>query len=258
MWRIAVATLIAATLALPAAVRAEDKKPGLFDFQRWKTPVREQREAAQQLAPAALDVSPAPNIATEPRVVRLRFYADAGYRNVVVRWQGKMRVQVERLNRVVEPIFNVRFEIESLREWKRPQTDTTLDAAGTELETTDPARDVDWVVGLVTPFRGVATNVHQIGNARYLSRHLILRGMDDEQEGRLLDQELRLLSPDERQRIYGDRKVHKELVIFLHEWAHTMGVVHSESASVIMNPAYDCKQAGFSEADKEVMALVLD
>jgi tetratricopeptide (TPR) repeat protein len=258
MRRIAVATLISATIVGRPAAWAEDKKPGLFDFQRWKTPVDEQREAAQQLAPAALDLLPAPNIATEPKVVRLRFYADGGYRNVVVRWQGKMRVQVERLNRVVEPIFNVRFEIESLRDWKRPRTDTTLDAAGAELETTDAARDVDWVVGLVTPFRGVATNVHQIGNARYLSKHLILRGMDDEQEGRLLDQELRLLSPDERQRIYGDRKVHKELVIFLHEWAHTMGVVHSESATVIMNPAYDCKQARFSDADKEVMALVLD
>ncbi|MEA2698265.1 MAG: hypothetical protein QOI66_2536 [Myxococcales bacterium] len=258
MGRIAVATLIWATLAGLPSAWAEDKKPGLFDFQHWKTPVREQREAAQQLAPAAMDLLPAPNIAAEPKVVRLRFYADGGYRSVVMRWQGKMRVQVARLNSIVEPIFNVRFEIESLRDWKRPQTDTTLGAAEAELETTDAARDVDWVVGLVTPFRGVATNVHQIGNARYLSKYLILRGMDDEQEGRLLDQELRLLSPDERQRIYGDRKSHKELVIFLHEWAHTMGVVHSESATVIMNPAYDCKQARLSEADKEVMALVLD
>ena len=37
-----------------------------------------------------------------------------------------------------------------------------------------------------------------------------------------------LLSADDRQRTYRDRRTHKEMVVFLHEWAHTLGVLHDE------------------------------
>jgi tetratricopeptide (TPR) repeat protein len=234
------------------------KKPGLFDFETWKSPARRERDAAKQLAPGSLDLTPAGAATGEPRTIRLRIYADRDYQSLVLRWQGKARAQIGRVNAVVEPVFGVRFEIESLRPWDRSHFGVEPGAMLSELAALDPAREVDWVLGLVTPLRGVATSIHQIGMARSCSRHMLMRGMDDEQEILALESEYKLLSVEERQRLYGDRKGHKEVVVFLHEWGHTMGLLHNEDRTIIMNPAYDPKQRAFSEFEKKVMTLVLE
>jgi len=250
-------------LAHPAAgddgaPEKKKKKPGLFDFGGWESPVKQERNAARELAPGGLDLSPASPATGEPRVVRLRVYADRDYRGTVLRWQTKAREQIGHVNRVVGPVFGVTFEIESFHEWDRSHAGATFDAMLDELEALDPAREVDWVLGLVTPFRGVASSIHQIGGAHLLARHFVLRGMDDEQEALALDREFKLLSPAERLRLYDDRKAHKEIVVFLHEWAHTMGALHNEDPAVIMNPAYRSTATGFSGFEKHLLAVVLD
>jgi predicted Zn-dependent protease len=254
-WRLGAALLLCAALAPPS--RADDKKkPGLFSG--W-TPTGRQRERAQLLAPAALDLTPAPGARRGgPRTARLRFYADRDYRQTVLRWQGKLRGEIDRLNRVVGPVFGVTFEIESMREWPASHLGAPIDPVLAELEAMDAGRDVDWVIGLVTPFQGVTASIHQLGAAPYLSRHFVLRGMDDEQEGLMLRREFELLPEDERSALYSDRKAHKEAVVFLHEWAHTMGGLHNEDPAGIMNPLYDRERTGFSEFEKRLIALVVD
>jgi hypothetical protein len=250
-----------AAVAVSAGIgpaHAEDKKPGMFDFESWKLPVTRERESAGRLAPRGLDLTPAVPEKAEPRPIRLRIYADRDYRGLMMRWQPKVRVQIDRLNAVVGPIFSVRFEIESFRDWDRSHIGLPFEPVLKELEALDPAREVDWVLGLTTPLRGVATSIHQVGGARLLGRHLLLRGMDDEQEFRALEESFKLLSPDERQKIYADRKAHKEVVVFLHEWGHSAGLLHEEDGAMIMNPSYDERQAAFSDFDKEALALVID
>ena len=254
------AVAVAAGVAALAGVgRAEEKKkPGLFDFDTWKSPVGREREAAKQLAPGAVDLTPAAPLPAERRAIRLRIYADRDYQSLVLRWQGKARAQIARLNAVVGPVFGVELQIESLRPWDRSHFGVEPGGVLAELMALDPADDVDWVLGLVTPLRGVATSIHQIGIARLCSRHMVMRGMDDEQEILALESEYRLLSVEERQRLYGDRKAHKEVVVFLHEWGHTMGLLHNEDRTIIMNPDYDPKQRAFSEFEKRLLTLVLD
>ena len=127
-----------------------------------------------------------------------------------------------------------------------------------ELEALDPAGRSTWSIGLVTPLQGVATSAHSIGLAAYLSRHFVLRGMDDEQEYRAFEREFKLISGEERQRLYTDRKAHKEIVLFLHEWGHTLGLIHHEERKLIMNPAYDPEQTEFSDYDRKIVALVVE
>jgi hypothetical protein len=257
----ALAVACAAVVFGSSRARADDnkpKKPGLFEFERWKSPVAREREAAQQLAPGTLDLTPARGRPAEPRPIRLRLYADRDYQSLVMRWQMKARAQIARINAVVEPVFGVRFEIESMREWDRSHFGAGLEAIEAELETLDPAKDVDLVVGFATPFRGVAMSIHQLGLAHLCSRHFVMRGMDDEQESLALDQSYKLLSPEERQRLYADRKAHKEVVVFLHEWGHTLGLLHHEDRGVVMNPAYDPQQRGFSDFEKQLIMLVVD
>jgi hypothetical protein len=152
----------------------------------------------------------------------------------------------------------VKFEVESLRDWDATHFGVPFGKMLDELMKQDEAREVDWVIGLVTPLREFASSLHQIGFAASCSRHFLLRGMDDEQEMLALDREFRLLGVDERRRLYGDRKAHKELVVFLHEWGHTMGLMHHEDRAVVMNPSYDSHQRTFTDWEKRVMALVIE
>jgi tetratricopeptide (TPR) repeat protein len=194
----------------------------------------------------------------EPRLIRLRVYADSDYRGLVMRWQARLRGQLTRINAVAGPVFNVHFEIESLRSWDRSHVGMAFDPILKELEALDPGRDVELVLGLVTPARGVATSLHQLGEAFTPGRHIVLRGMDDEQEALAIDRDYHLMPPDERQRLYTDRRGHKEVVLFLHEWGHAAGLLHEEDRSMIMNPTYDPRQRAFGPFDKQVLALVID
>jgi hypothetical protein len=236
------------TCALPGAAYAQ-----------WETPTRQQYDAAKRLAPQQFKLTPAGARRGEARTIRLRIYADRDYRGTVLHWQAKARAQVERVNAVVRAVFNVRFEVESLRDWNRSHAGVPLGAPLIEeLEDLDDGREVDLVIGLVTPLQGVASSVHAVGWARYLSRHFLLRGMDDEQEFRALEKDLGLVSTDERQRLYVERKAHKEIVCFLHEWGHTLGLIHHEERRLIMNATYDPQQTEFSDWDKRILALVIE
>jgi hypothetical protein len=248
-----------ALCALAADARAEKKKPGLFDMAVPELPVTRERRAVDSLTPHGVNLSPSGAQVGAARTIRLRIYADKDYRGLVIRWQAKARAQIQRINGVVGAVFNTRFEIESLRDWDRSHVGQPLsDRMLQELEALDQAREVDLVVGLVTPLHGVATSIHEIGFAAFLSRHFLLRGMDDEQEFRAFEQDFKLISPDERQKLYAERKVHKEIVCFLHEWGHTLGLLHHEDRKIIMNPAYDPQQAEFSDYEQRIVMLVLE
>ena len=254
----ALATLVAgATLLVVGLARAEEKKPGMFDFETWKSPVTREREAAGHNAPTRLDHTPALPHPGEPRTIRLRDYADSDYRGLVMLCLVRLRAQMGRLYAVVGPVFNVKFEIESLHSWDRSHVGVAFDPILKELAALDPAREVDLVLGLVTPARGVVTSIHELGEAYTPGRYIVLRGMDDEQEGLAIDRQYHLLSEDERTKLYSDRKGHKEVVLFLHEWGHTAGLLHEEDRSMIMNPSYDPRQRAFSPFDKQVLALVI-
>ncbi len=245
-----------------AAARAEnkdDKKgPGLFDFGGWKLPVTRGRERARELAPVQLDRTPLSGARRAERVVRVRVYADRDYRHGALRWQVKVREQIDRVDAVVGPLFGVRFEIESARDWDVGHAGVGLQSVLDELRRADDAHDVDLVVGFVTPFRGVATSIHAIGMATPSSRHFVLRAMDDTEEARALGSAFEMLPASEREQLYDDRKAHKEVVVFLHEWAHALGAMHVDDPTLVMNPAYDPHQSAFTDFEKRLIETVLD
>ena len=84
-WAWGLLAAICATLAVTAGARADKKKAGLFDIDWWKPPVKHEHDAAQQLAPKNLNLTPGAMPQGEARTLRVRFYADRDYRGTVVR-----------------------------------------------------------------------------------------------------------------------------------------------------------------------------
>ncbi|RKH55679.1 hypothetical protein D7W81_35750 [Corallococcus aberystwythensis] len=74
---------------------------------------------------------------------------------------------------------------------------------------------------------------HELGFARVLGRHCVLRGMGGE------------LPVEARQRL--------EVAVLLHEWAHTLGALHVRDGRGWMSPKYDADQTGF---DARTLALL--
>ena len=167
--------------------------------------------------------------------MRIRFHADGDYRSEGGRWQENMKVLLGHLNKVVGQSFGVRFEAAEFRRWDRTGPNGALVPMLEQLEKLDPGPDVDWVVGLVSSLPLVSMSFHDLGKARVLGRHFVLRGMNSVAEMQDFERMFKAMEQSERDQLYGIRKAHKETSVFLHEWAHTLGAPHVEDPTRIMN-----------------------
>ena len=216
-----------------------------------------QREHAQKFEPAPL-LAPGPQgRRSSITPVRIRFYADGDYRSGG-RWQERMKAQLLDMNQIVEQAFGIQFQAESFRRWERGSGSGSLDPMLEELERLDPGTEVDWVVGLASPLPLVSMSFHDLGRARVLGRHFVLRGMSSVDEMRDFERIFKALHPSDREKLYGRRKSHKEIAVFLHEWAHTLGALHVDDATRIMSPGYSTRTSLFSVPDAELIAFALD
>lgn len=234
------ALTVATATALPGGLGAQ------ILFQ--KNERQQQREAAGRLAPQPF-VLPQMLGQRAPAVIRLRFYADAEYRSTGPNWRDQVKAQLGRLNQLVGPALGVRFEAVDWKRWERRSGNQTLTPMLTELAKLDPGLDVDWVVGLVSPLPLVSMSFHDLGWANVLGRHFVLRGMSDARELDDLRRYYQKLDPAEVAALYGKRKAHKELAIFLHEWGHTLGAFHVQDRTHLMNAAYSPQAHRLSPAD---------
>ncbi len=220
---------------------------------------QQQQDYAAKFEPAPL-LAPGRPGGGPSGLVRLRFYADDEFRSSSGggRWQDRVRGQLLSLNQVVEPTFGIRFEGESFRRWERTGKGGALQPMLEELEKLDKGPDVDWVVGLVSPLPLVSMSFHDLGCARVLGRHFVLRGMASIAELDDFKRVLPKLDQEDREKLYSRRKLHKELSIFLHEWAHTLGALHVEDGTRIMGPGYSNRTSLFSAEDAGLIAAGLD
>jgi hypothetical protein len=157
---------------------------------------------------------------------------------------------------VVEPALGVRFEAESFRRWHRESGSIDVNQMLGELEKMDPGPGVDLVVGLRL---AAAARQHLDARdraARMLGHHFVLRGMASADEAAAL-KTLDLLDPAEREQIYSRRKWHKETAVFLHEWLHTLGAIHSSNPERLTNPSYSNKMSNLAIVDTELAAIAL-
>ncbi|WP_434299977.1 tetratricopeptide repeat protein [Corallococcus exiguus] len=173
--------------------------------------------------------SPAPTA----KVLRVRVYADVDHRARGLHWERAVAGWLQRASESVRGPLGITFELESARAWDRRGSDGPLEPVLDALEEVDAGEDVDLVVGLVAAPATFSGAQHELGFARVLGRHCVLRGLRGE------------LPAEARQRL--------EVAVLLHEWAHTLGAPHVRDGLGWMSPKYDAGQTAF---DARTLALL--
>lgn len=206
------------------------------------------------LAPATL--TPTTKYSGDVRTARVRVYAGHEYRAQVQRWQDQFNELVDQINQLLIPEFGVRLDVVDVQPWTRQSTNSDLAGTLEELVDRDSGADVEWVIGLVSALSSATPNMHALGKARVLGRHIVLRGHSD--------LELRkALGKNGDENLFRLRKQHKQTAVFLHEIAHTLGAIHAVSTekslgSLLMNAAYRRTMKQFSPHNRDNMTRVLD
>src|SRR5262249_31737560 len=186
-----------------------------------RTPEDVQRDYARTLAPTKFDQSTAAT-PLPARTYRVRAYADDAYRSQTLRWEDRVRQQLARAPEVTSRRFNVTLQLVDTRPWSSSAPPSEpLPPLLEKLEALDPGQDVDLVLGYTSSLPVVTATHDQLGLARALGRHAVLRGMESPEEDRALRATLTDLPEHEREQVYLQRRTHKETAVLLHEWGHT-------------------------------------
>lgn len=215
-----------------------------------------QRDWARYLVPAQVRARGAPAPGTAPRSMRVRAWADAGYRAHASDWGQRIHAQVARASVITEAEFGVTLVLEAVHDWERDDA-STVQHATKALRAHDPGEGVDWVFGFTGPVPGDSWGHETLGAASGFGKHAVLRAMESDAVHRAVGQSFDRLGPDEREALVQSWRVHKETATFLHEWAHTLGAVHECEARSIMASTYGFTVDGFSPAAARLVTLGL-
>jgi tetratricopeptide (TPR) repeat protein len=192
--------------------------------------------------------------ALERRTLKLRVWVDEGYQRRV-NWRIHVNAVIGRVNRYLEPAFGVTFEAE-VKSWPRGGGPEDLEQVIEELVRHDAGDDVDHVVGLTGSLAIASFSHHELGLARHPGKHFVVRAMNGAEELKLLERIYPTLGKEERVGLLERRNAHKEVAVFVHEWAHNYGVMHDEGLS-IMGMAYDNHAGSMSPQNAQILAAAL-
>jgi hypothetical protein len=143
-----------------------------------------------------------------------------------------------------------------MHDWERGGASSDVGDMISELEARDAGEGADWIIGLVTQFPKESSNLHDLGAARYVSKHLIIRGSNDLAEFNTYRKRFDRLDEEVVNALYEARVSHKQLLTLLHELGHTLGAFHTDVES-IMRPQYAPKVSWFAPHNDAIVTLGL-
>lgn len=188
---------------------------------------------------------------------QVRVYASLDYQAQRSGWKTQVKRMVDAADAILGPAFAIRLEVVDTQVWNPECNPESLEACLAELAEYDSGDDVDWVVGLVASVPRFTTSFEELGMAHLPGRHFVLRDLYDPAEQDAINAMFPAMTPSKRKEIYKERQRHKRLVIFLHEWAHTMGALHTRRDQMILYPNYDSEMAGFGDENLRLIDAAL-
>ncbi|MEO1173004.1 MAG: matrixin family metalloprotease, partial [Myxococcota bacterium] len=211
-----------------------------------------QRDSLERYRPKA-EQQETRAVATASVTCRVAVLADQGYRNRNPNWRSEVVELFREINRYSVSQLGVRFAVERRDNWEHQLDTNALGKLLEELERDVPGHDFDFVLGLAPADSRLVLRPDQLGLARVFGKHAVVRAMDDSVELESFRETYDQIDEEEIRRVYYQRKRHKERSIFLHEWAHTLGLPHVRSRADLMFPAYSADEAGFAPTTVDVI-----
>lgn len=215
----------------------------------------EQKRFAKRHTPATLKARG--KVQGDPRPVKLRVYAGHEYRAQNRRWREQFESYLDLANQILVPELGLQMQVAGYESWTRQAPGDKMDKMLEELEGADAGADVDVVVGLVSSLSVVTTTMRDLGWARYMGRHMVLRGFNDLAEYKSFSRGLSRLDETERKRFFAARKLHKQASVLLHELGHLLGAMHVDpKVKSIMGPLYSREVTNFAPQAISLMRVV--
>ena len=220
------------------------------------SPANIQRKfVAENLQPIALQANPSAPLASDaPRLnMRVRVRVSSAYRHENREWESRVRRIMAGASAFAKAQFGVGLDVVQLAKWNRDESlSEPLTDSLSALEALDPGEDCDLVVGFVGA-DAYSTDYHAVGQARAPGRHMVLRGTESLAYRDAQARSLNYLPQDERDRVYEAIKSHTEVLVLVHEWAHTLGAPHDTELNLVMSQAYSPRAHMMSPATIEVV-----
>src|ERR1041385_8945937 len=187
-----------------------------------QSPRNQQESAAKRLVPSPIELRPAQVLAqlagALPKTLRLRIRPTRDFRAQTLSWQPRLRRILDRVNQHTQKWPGVRFEIAEIKNWDKDSANVSMETLLEDLEREDDGQEVDFVVGLGSAIPVVPESLHNLGAARVLGKHFVMRSLHDLTEYAVIKERLDLLPAMQRDALVASRREHKEQVVFLHEW----------------------------------------
>ncbi len=224
---------------------------------RWGEAKRAQTQAAAQSTPAPITASSesAPG-RPEMRELHVRLRPNPHYLSQTIDVPKQTHDLIDDTNGVLGLALGVRLVIDTIEAWSFGD-DERLARPLAALQADDDGHGVGLVIGLVGALPRPTDSLHEVGEATLLGKYIVVRATGRLEEDLAIDKTFDELSEDDRAALIRRRKRHRALAVFLHELGHTLGALHEDASTSLMNPAYATSRSTFGEGAIALMRASL-
>jgi len=190
----------------------------------------------------------------DPRAVKVRVWADPGVR-ALPRWREEISEQIDYASQLLTPLIGARITVEEIKDWARTGEPREALRALAEIDKGD---GVTWVIGYTVANDVASKAMGELGDARPLGHHVIVRAWAELPETEALASKLPDLREAERAEVLGAHRRHKQSVVLLHQLATTLGGIAESDPAWILHPTYSATQTSFADRTRELLTLAID
>ena len=191
-----------------------------------------------------------------PHAFTARVWVDDSYRGRPL-WRQQIAEQLAEATAYVEREFGATITL-TIDAWPYRATHADVAALARDLASFDGGDGADWVIGYVGRAAVDSDTIDKLGAARLLGKHIILRELHSEELQARLAATFKYREDARSEPLYQRALRHRRLVVFVHEWAHTLGVNPETYRRTFMSSQLDEDASEFSLEAIDLMRLALD
>ncbi len=190
----------------------------------------------------------------DPRTVKVRVWVDPGVR-ALPRWKDEITEQIDYASQLLTPLIGARITVADVKDWPRSGEPRDALRALTEVDKGD---DVTWVIGYIAANDVASKAMSELGDARPLGKHIVVRSWAEKPETEALAESLPDLKVAERTELLAAHRRHKQSVILLHHLAVSLGGIAESDPAWILHLTYSAKQTSFADRTRDLLTLSFD